>query len=60
MDEKLLEVEAGETTVIFTPYGGKMDEYSESALPFPNRAGTLFMVYARILWVGNTTQKLEW
>lgn len=58
--EKLLEVEAGETTVIFTPYGGKMDEYSESALPFPNRAGTLFMVYARILWVGNTTQKLEW
>lgn len=58
--EKLLEVGVGETTVIFTFYGGKMDEYSESAIPFPNRAGTLYMVYSRVLWVGNTTQKLEW
>ncbi|WOH06434.1 hypothetical protein DCAR_0625861 [Daucus carota subsp. sativus] len=57
---KMLEVGVGETTVIFTFYGGKMDEYSESALPFPNRAGTLYMVYTRVLWVGNTTEKLEW
>lgn len=58
--DKMLEVGVAETTVIFTFYGGKMDEYSESALPFPNRAGTLYMVYARVLWVGNTTEKLEW
>ncbi|XP_074367282.1 berberine bridge enzyme-like 8 [Apium graveolens] len=58
--DKLLEIEIGETTVIFTPYGGVLDNYAESALPFPNRAGTLFMLYERVLWVGNTTQKLEW
>lgn len=58
--DKLLEVEPGETTVIFTPYGGVLDEYPESTIPFPNRNGTLFMVYMRVLWVGNTTQKLEW
>ncbi|KAL1821017.1 hypothetical protein DCAR_0417389 [Daucus carota subsp. sativus] len=58
--DKLLEVGAGETTVIFTPYGGVLDNYPESTIPFPNRAGTLFMIYARVLWVGNTTQKLEW
>ncbi|XP_074351604.1 tetrahydroberberine oxidase-like [Apium graveolens] len=29
-------------TLQFTPYGGRMDEISESALPFPYRAGTLF------------------
>ncbi|KAK1397464.1 Cannabidiolic acid synthase [Heracleum sosnowskyi] len=58
--DKLLQVNPGDTTVIFTPYGGVLDEYPESAIPFPNRNGTLYMVYMRILWVGNTTQKLEW
>ncbi|KAL8132833.1 berberine bridge enzyme-like 8 [Apium graveolens] len=58
--DKLLEVGAGEATVIFTPYGGVLDNYPESTIPFPNRAGTLFMIYTRVLWIGNTTQKLEW
>nr|ABD73296.1 unknown [Panax ginseng] len=58
--KKILEVGPGETTVIFTPYGGVLDNYPESAIPFPNRAGTLFMIYSSVLWVGNTTQKLEW
>ncbi|KAK1366076.1 Berberine bridge enzyme [Heracleum sosnowskyi] len=58
--EKLLEVNPTETTVIFTPYGGRLDKIKESALPFPNRAGTLYMVYARVLWAGDTTKKLEW
>ena len=58
--EKLLEVNPAETTIIFTPYGGRLSEIKESALPFPNRAGTLYMVYTRVLWVGDTTKKLEW
>ncbi|MFZ8469321.1 hypothetical protein ACO1MP_14300, partial [Staphylococcus aureus] len=39
--KKILEVGPGETTVIFTPYGGVLDNYPESTIPFPNRAGTL-------------------
>lgn len=29
---------------VLNPYGGRMDEIPESAVPFPNRKGTLFMI----------------
>ncbi|KAK1404081.1 berberine bridge enzyme-like 18 [Heracleum sosnowskyi] len=58
--KKLLEVGETETTVIFTPYGGVLDDSPESTLPFPNRAGTLYMIYTRVLWMGDTAQKLKW
>ncbi|KAL1818706.1 hypothetical protein ACET3Z_013575 [Daucus carota] len=55
-------------TLQFTPYGGRMDEISESALPFPYRAGTWFKfnMFAetdtdeadRIEWIRNITTYL--
>ncbi|KAI3994535.1 hypothetical protein MKX01_015561 [Papaver californicum] len=36
--------------IIFTPYGGKMNEISESALPFPHRSGTLYMIMYVVSW----------
>ncbi|KAI3891544.1 hypothetical protein MKX03_033091 [Papaver bracteatum] len=36
--------------IIFTPYGGRMNEISESATPFPHRNGTLYMVMYVVIW----------
>ncbi|WOG95591.1 hypothetical protein DCAR_0414916 [Daucus carota subsp. sativus] len=38
----MYELPPTKVTLQFTPYGGRMDEVSESALPFPYRAGTWF------------------
>lgn len=46
----VFELEAGEAQIEITPYGGKMDEFSESALPFPHRAGNLYMMLEGVLW----------
>ncbi|KAI3977344.1 hypothetical protein MKX01_000257 [Papaver californicum] len=36
--------------IIFTPYGGRMNEISESATPFPHRNGTLYMIMYVVIW----------
>lgn len=36
--------------MIWTPYGGKMSEVSESEIPFPHRNGTKFMIQFLSLW----------
>ncbi|OVA12249.1 FAD linked oxidase [Macleaya cordata] len=36
--------------MIFTPYGGRMDEISESEIAFPHRNGTLFMIMYIVSW----------
>ncbi|KAM7461115.1 hypothetical protein LguiA_029236 [Lonicera macranthoides] len=46
-------------------YKAKSDYYSESALPFPHRAGNLYMLYIGITWDANTTvatqnRRLDW
>lgn len=46
----LFELEAGEAQIEITPYGGKMDEFLESALPFPHRAGNLYMMLEGVQW----------
>lgn len=48
------------TIVVLTPYGGRMSEISESEIPFPHRAGNLYMVYMGVLWAGDTQQALNW
>ncbi|XP_042029353.1 cannabidiolic acid synthase-like [Salvia splendens] len=42
--------EATRGLLILVPYGGKMAEISESAIPFPHRGGNLYMISHRIGW----------
>ncbi|KAL0442403.1 UNVERIFIED_CONTAM: Cannabidiolic acid synthase [Sesamum latifolium] len=43
------EPEAEGSDIVLIPYGGRMAEISESAIPFPHRAGNLY----KILYAGN-------
>ncbi|KAK6146023.1 hypothetical protein DH2020_019892 [Rehmannia glutinosa] len=48
---KLLnEREAGTAEMLVVPYGGRMNEISESALPFPHRAGNLYKIQQLAYW----------
>ncbi|GMN59181.1 hypothetical protein TIFTF001_028269 [Ficus carica] len=47
---KLFEEDVGRAVISVFPYGGKMNEISESAIPFPHRAGVLYMVYYTLRW----------
>jgi hypothetical protein len=53
--ERYLRLEVPYVNIFTIPYGGKMNEYSESALPFPNRAGTSYMMFIGVFWDANTT-----
>ncbi|KAK7319330.1 hypothetical protein RJT34_04049 [Clitoria ternatea] len=44
------EDEAEAALVQFTPYGGKMDEISESEIPFPHRSGYMFHIQHLVYW----------
>ncbi|KAL6549157.1 hypothetical protein OROHE_009002 [Orobanche hederae] len=46
----LFEPEANQTSIYFVPYGGRMNEISESETPFPHRAGNLYMVVGLVSW----------
>ncbi|XP_074359764.1 berberine bridge enzyme-like 8 [Apium graveolens] len=56
----LLQQEPGRTNFLLTSYGGKMAEISESASPFPHRAGTLYMMYMRVRTDGDTSNSMKW
>ncbi|KAF7151923.1 hypothetical protein RHSIM_Rhsim02G0164800 [Rhododendron simsii] len=36
--------------MILSPYGGKMDEIAESAIPFPHRKGNLYKIQHLVYW----------
>ncbi|KAD1709725.1 hypothetical protein E3N88_42425 [Mikania micrantha] len=40
---KMLQNDGSETVVMY-PFGGKMNDYSETAIPYPHRAGVLYQV----------------
>ncbi|KAJ4970227.1 hypothetical protein NE237_003326 [Protea cynaroides] len=42
------DIEVGQ--VIFSPYGGRMSEITESQIPFPHREGNLYMIHYRVAW----------
>ncbi|KNA02688.1 hypothetical protein SOVF_216290, partial [Spinacia oleracea] len=47
--EKMLQT--GQVYMEWTPYGGRMDEIDESAVPYPHRKGNLFMIFYDLLWI---------
>ncbi|KAK9091520.1 hypothetical protein Sjap_024697 [Stephania japonica] len=52
--ERFFEVDS--PLMIFTPYGGKMNEFSESAIPFPYRAGTIYKIQHLVSWTGGVAE----
>ncbi|KAL2474830.1 FAD-binding Berberine family protein [Abeliophyllum distichum] len=48
--KRFFEEEAEEAQMLFVPYGGRMDEVSESAIPFPHRAGNLYHIHYIVYW----------
>ncbi|KAL2494246.1 FAD-binding Berberine family protein [Forsythia ovata] len=34
----------------FSPYGGRIDDFSESEIPFPHRSGNIFMIHYGVGW----------
>ncbi|KAM7500203.1 hypothetical protein LguiA_024617 [Lonicera macranthoides] len=44
------EDEAEAAELILVPYGGRMSETSESAIPFPHRAGNLYKIQHLVYW----------
>ncbi|WRX21388.1 FAD linked oxidase [Theobroma cacao] len=47
---KLYEEDAESAVIGFIAYGGKMDEITESATPFPHRAGNLYKIAYTVGW----------
>ncbi|KAI3920787.1 hypothetical protein MKW98_005613 [Papaver atlanticum] len=39
-----------DSSLTFTPYGGRMNEISEYEIPFPHRNGTLFQIMYKVSW----------
>lgn len=58
--EMMYKIEPKAATLQFTPFGGRMDEISESALPFPYRAGTLYMMNMFAVTEINEAERIEW
>ncbi|CAK9134459.1 unnamed protein product [Ilex paraguariensis] len=58
--ERLKEEEVGVPFLELSPYGGKMSEISESATPFPHRAGNIYQIEYRLLWTEGGERHMNW
>lgn len=50
MWETFFEKDIESPTLVMVPYGGKMEEISESSIPFPHRAGNLYKIHYYVAW----------
>ncbi|KAK4588839.1 hypothetical protein RGQ29_019727 [Quercus rubra] len=53
------EKEAQSSVIILNPYGGRMSEISESAIPFPHRAGNIYKIQYLVYWSEEGTAATE-
>ncbi|XP_057812230.1 tetrahydroberberine oxidase-like [Salvia miltiorrhiza] len=51
------EAEAAAAQLIIAPYGGRMAEISESAIPFPHRAGNLYKIQHLVFWAEEDAER---
>ncbi|RZC60046.1 hypothetical protein C5167_021806 [Papaver somniferum] len=59
---RLLEHDDITPTLIWTPYGGKMNEISVSEIPFPHRQGNIYNILYVVSWFedGESEKNLDW
>jgi FAD/FMN-containing dehydrogenase len=50
MWETFFEKDIESPSLFMVPYGGKMEEISESSIPFPHRAGNLYKIHYYVAW----------
>ncbi|KAG6755633.1 hypothetical protein POTOM_041466 [Populus tomentosa] len=57
--ERFLEADIDTPQMVWAPYGGKMDEISETSVPFPHRSGNLYKIQDLVFWdeEGNEASK---
>ncbi|XP_024017773.1 cannabidiolic acid synthase-like [Morus notabilis] len=60
MLERMYDEEVGRVLIDFYPYGGEMNNFSESAIPFPHRAGNIFNIHYQVTWKGESKKHLSW
>lgn len=48
--ERLYEEGLNTAELQFSPYGGKLNDFSESEIPFPHRSGNLYMIHYLVAW----------
>ncbi|KAK4440251.1 Tetrahydrocannabinolic acid synthase [Sesamum alatum] len=53
------EPEGANGDIVLIPYGGKMAEIPESAIPFPHRAGILYKILYAAYWSEDQTQDAD-
>jgi len=57
--ERLNQLDAQVAQLQFTAYGGKMDEISETSIPFPHRAGNLFQIHYAVFWGDQDSERSQ-